>query len=220
MSSILPSSVASSAISSVTSAVPSYINLGLWSYCTLDSSKKVVSCTSPKGIQKFNLNSLIYDNIEDNQVLSLLDSISSLVLPSNLQDKMTYYNDLVKCMFITILIGIVVTFLNLVVNLIRWVLHLRLLNWIGIFFSLIGFLSLLISVGTGMGTYIYISHLLKDDYDQYGISLSLGRNYLGILWGSVAAALLNLLLWQTVRYDYGRTKYVYATNPIDEKPLL
>ncbi|SCU77578.1 LAMI_0A01618g1_1 [Lachancea mirantina] len=195
--------------------LPSFVNLGVYSYCVGTSSTDVTSCTSPSGIQEFNLKKIIYDNIDDNQVAGLVNSIANIVLPEQMQKNMKYYNDLVKCMFITLHIGIVTAFINLVLNLVRWILHTFVLTWFARFFSLVSFLSLLISAGTSTGTYVYIKHILSQNYADYGISLSLGRNFYALLWASVVAALLNLIAWMTVT----SRRYAYVT-PVDEKPLV
>ncbi|SCW01851.1 LAFE_0E08658g1_1 [Lachancea fermentati] len=207
------SSASSLSLSSL--GLPSYINVGLWSYCLADASGDVTNCTSPSGIQQFNLRNLLYDNIDNNQVLELIDSVSQLVLPEKLQDNLKYYNDLVKCMFITLIIGIVASFINFALNIVRWLLHFLVITWFARFFSLVAFLSLIISAGTSTGTYVYIKHVLSDNYDDYGISLDLGRNFYALLWASVAAALLNLITWFAVRSK----RYAYV-QPIEEKPLV
>ncbi|CAI1606236.1 hypothetical protein SEUBUCD646_0L04520 [Saccharomyces eubayanus] len=200
-----------------TLGLPSYINIGLWSYCLEDSSHSIQSCSSPSGIQKFNLTGLLYDNIVDNEALKLIDSIADVVLPSKLQDKMKYYNDLVKCMFITIIIGIVLSFVNLVFSILRWIIHIRPLVWGGAFFSFLAFAALIISIGSCLGTYSYIKYILKHNYSDYGISLSIGRTYQGLMWGAVVGALLNFILWCSVR---SRPNMIYANAPIEEKPLI
>ncbi|KAL3231485.1 hypothetical protein RNJ44_00520 [Nakaseomyces bracarensis] len=195
--------------------LPDYINIGLWSYCIGTSKDSVSSCTSPGGIQTFNLKTILKDNIENNQVLSLIDDVANIVLPEELQDKIGFYNGLVRCMFITLIIGIVLTFLNLVVNIIRWFLHFAFVNVVGGLLAFLSFASLLISVGTNMGTYIFIRHILNKNYSEYGIELSLGRKFLALMWASVVAALLNIIAWMFVRQ---RRKVVYVHQPHDEKP--
>ncbi|SCU98415.1 LADA_0H12882g1_1 [Lachancea dasiensis] len=211
--------VLSSVSSSVTSlddlGLPSYINMGLWSYCLADSSGEISNCTSPSGIQQFNLQDLIYDNIQNNQVAQLLDSVAQVALPDKLQDNIKYYNNLVKCTFITLLIGIVVSGLNFGTNILRWILHFTFVTWVCRFLSLVGFLSLTVAAGTSTGTYVYIKKALDDNYDSYGIRMNLGRNFYALLWASVAAALLNLLCLSFVR----RRRNVYVT-PVEEKPLI
>lgn len=213
LSTVLPAVSSSTSLDQL--GLPSYFNIGLWSYCLADSSKTVTSCTSPSGIQKFNLKELLYDNVENNKVNELIDSIADIALPDQLQDKMSYYNNLVKCMFITLIIGIVLTFVNLVINIFRWFFHFAIVTWLGRLFSLLGFLSLAISAGTSTGTYVYIRNILKDNSSEYGISLSLGRVFYGILWGSVLGCLLNLLMWALVR----NRRYARVV-PIEEKPLV
>lgn len=213
LSTVLPAVSSSTSLDQL--GLPSYFNIGLWSYCLADSSKTVTSCTSPSGIQKFNLKELLYDNVENNKVNELIDSIADIALPDQLQDKMSYYNNLVKCMFITLIIGIVLTFVNLVINILRWFFHFAIVTWLGRLFSLLGFLSLAISAGTSTGTYVYIRNILKDNSSEYGISLSLGRVFYGILWGSVLGCLLNLLMWASVR----NRRYARVV-PIEEKPLV
>lgn len=195
--------------------LPEYINIGLWSYCVGSSQNTVTSCTSPGGIQTFNLKDILKDNIENNQIVSLVDNVASIVLPQELQDKMGYYNALVRCMFITLIIGIVLTFLNLVVNVLRWFLHFSFVNVIGGLLAFLSFATLLISVGTNMGTYIFIRHVLNKNYSDYGIHLSLGRKFLALLWAAVVAALLNIFAWIFVRQ---RKKVVYVHQPYNEKP--
>jgi len=198
----------------LSSVLPSYFNIGLWSYCIENSAKKVTSCTSPDGIEKFNLKSLLYDNIQDNNVLSLIDSVASLILPDKLEKDMTYYNDMAKCMFITIIIGICLSFVSLVFSFCRSVFHLRLITFFGGFIAFLAFLSLLISVGTSMATYIYIRHILSDNYGDYGISLTLGKSYLGVLWGAVVAAFFNFFCWCFVR---ATPRVMYVQPPMMEK---
>ncbi|SCV04654.1 LANO_0G11518g1_1 [Lachancea nothofagi CBS 11611] len=195
--------------------LPSYVNLGLWSYCLANSSGIVSNCTSPSGIQQFNLTNIIYDNINDNQVANLITSVAQITLPDKLEDNMTYYNNLVKCCFITLIIGIIASGLNLVVNILRWILHFVIITWICRFFALIAFLSLLISAGTSTGTYVYIRHALADNYDTYGMKMNLGVIFYALLWASVSAALLNLICLSAARPK----RHIYD-RPIEEKPLL
>ncbi|CCK69061.1 Pun1p KNAG_0B06320 [Huiozyma naganishii CBS 8797] len=198
--------------------LPSAINLGLWSYCLESSSGSIESCTSPKGIQQFNLKDMIYDNIENNTLLQALDA-SAVVLPTSVQDKLTYINNIIKCTFITLLIGIALTFLNLVFCLIRWIIHIRVFKWLGVFCSFFGFISLLISMGCATGVFVFVKHTLDKDYSQYGIELNLGRNFMGIAWGAVAAALFNLITWLSVR-SANRARVVYAQDPLEKKPFM
>ncbi|CEP61597.1 Pun1p LALA0_S03e06502g [Lachancea lanzarotensis] len=198
-----------------TLGLPSYVNVGLWSYCVADSAKKVTSCTSPSGIQQFDLQQVIKDNIDNNQVAQLISSLAQIALPEKLQDNMTYYNNLVKCSFITLLIGIIASGLNIIANLLRWVLHFAFVTWVSRFLSVIAFLGLIVSAGTSTGTYVYIKNALQSNYDTYGVKMSLGLNFYAVLWASVAAALLNLIFLSAVksrRYSYMR--------PIEEKPLV
>lgn len=198
----------------LSSVLPSYFNIGLWSYCIEDSAKKVTSCTSPHGIEKFNLKNLLYDNIQDNEVLSLIDSVASLVLPDKLEQDMTYYNDMAKCMFITMIIGICLSFVSLILSFCRSMFHFRIVTFFGGFIAFFSFVALLVSVGTSMATYIYIRHILKDNYSDYGISLTLGRTYLGILWGGVVAAFFNFFCWCFIR---STPRVMYVQQPMMEK---
>ncbi|SCU90114.1 LAME_0E07118g1_1 [Lachancea meyersii CBS 8951] len=195
--------------------LPSYINVGLWSYCVGNSSKTITSCTSPSGIQQFNLQEVIYDNIDNNQAAQLITSVAQVALPDKLQNNLTYYNNLVKCSFITLIIGIVASGVNFIANVLRWVLHFAFVTWVCRFLSLIAFLSLIISAGTSTGTYVYIKKALASTYDTYGIKMSLGLNFYALVWASVAAALLNLLFLSVVRSK----RYAYV-RPIEEKPLV
>ncbi|KAH3899976.1 related to Protein PUN1 [Saccharomycodes ludwigii] len=187
---------ASSTITSETDLdLPSYINVGLWSYCIAGSNGTVESCTSPSGIQEFNLQKMLYDNIDNNEALSLIDSIADIVLPSKITKNIKYYNNLCKCMFITIIIGIVLLFIGFVLNIIRLILHFSFLIWCCRFLTIISFISLLIGAGTSTATYMYLKSALKKEYTDYGISLSLGTNYYALLWASVGGCFLNLFLW-------------------------
>lgn len=197
---------------------PGYINIGLWSYCIETSNGTVSSCTSPKGIQKFNLRELLYDNIAENSVLSTIDS-ASILLPQDLQDKMKYINAVIKCMFITMIIGIVLSFVSLVVCLIRWVIHLRFLQWIGAFIGFFAFVSLLISIGSCTAVLVVIRRILKDNVDEYGIKLGFGRIYMGLCWGSVVAALFGFMFWCSVR-SVRRPQVIYMNDPIEKRPLI
>lgn len=196
---------------------PGYINLGLWSYCTETTNKTITSCTSPKGIQNFNLKNLLYDNIDNNSLLNAIDS-ASILLPEDIQNKMPYFNGLIKCMFITLLIGIVLSFINTVVCIIRWILHFRFIQVIGAFISFFAFVSLLVSAGACVGVLTVIRKIL-DDNDSYGIKLNYGRVYLGIIWGGVVAALFNFITWCSVRSSR-RPQVVYMSEPIEKKPLI
>lgn len=196
---------------------PGYINIGLWSYCIETTNKTVASCTSPKGIQTFNLKELLYDNINDNSVLSTLDS-ASILLPQNIQDRMSYFNALIKCMFITMLIGIILSFLNTIVCIIRWIIHARFVQVVGCLLSFLAFLALLISAGCCVSALVIISRIL-DNNDTYGIKLNFGHVYLGLVWGGVVAGLLNFITWCSVR-SVRRPQVVYMTESIEKRPLM
>lgn len=200
------------------SSLPSYINIGLWSYCVANDKGSVTHCTSPSGIQQFDLKKMLTDSTKNNEVSHMADSLANAMMPRSLQDKMGYYNGLVKCMFITLLIGICALFLDLVVNVVRWIVHVRLLNWFGRILASLAFTSLVISAGTSTGTYVYIRHLLNESYDDYGIKLSLGRIFLALLWAAVGGALLNNILWGVVRVR--RRYYPGSPMPSEEKPLM
>lgn len=179
--------------------VPSYFNLGVWSYCLANSEKQITSCTKPAGIEQFDLEKLLKDNVENNQVTELIDQVISLALPDELDDKMSYYNALIKCMSITLVIGIALLGLNIIVNILRWILHFTFVNVIGRILSILSFISLGISAGTATATYVVIKNILSDNYSQYGIKLSLGRNFYALLWASVAGCLINFILWILTR---------------------
>ncbi|AQZ18300.1 PUN1 (YLR414C) [Zygosaccharomyces parabailii] len=200
-------------------SLPGYINVGLWSYCVANDKGSVTSCTSPNGIQQFNLKNMLLDTVEDNEATKVVDSVASVALPSSLQKDMVYYNNLVKCMFITLIIAICAIFLDLVVNIVRWVIHMRFINWVGRFLASIAFTSFIISAGTSTGTYVYIRHLLNQNYDDYGIKLKLGRIFFALLWAAVAGALINSFLWGIVRVN--RKHYPGAPpTALEEKPLM
>lgn len=207
--------ISSSAASEI--SFPGYINLGLWSYCIEATNKTVTSCTSPKGIQKFNLKELLYDNIENNPILNAIDT-ASILLPEDIQNKMPYFNSLIKCMFITLLIGIVLSFLNTIVCIVRWIIHFRFIQVIGIFISFLSFASLLVSASSCVAALVIIYRIL-DDNDSYGIKLNYGRIYLGIVWGGVLAALFNFITWCLVRSSR-RPQVIYTSEPIEKKPLI
>ena len=219
LSKILPS-VSEDLLSS--SILPTYFNVGLWSYCIADTEKVVQSCTSPSGIQKFNLQSMLYDNIKDNKVLETIDEISKVILPEKLETKINYYNDLVRCMFTTILIGIVLSFVSFVFSVMRSLIHVKLFKWLGTFFSFFAFCCLLISVGTTLGTYLYINRILNANYDEYGIMLRFGRKYMGIMWGGILASLLDLVSWWSVRSSIPvqQVAYVEVEPDFEKRRIL
>ncbi|CCE61871.1 hypothetical protein TPHA_0B01990 [Tetrapisispora phaffii CBS 4417] len=194
-------------------SLPNYINIGLWSYCISGTnSDKIEKCTSPKGIQEFDLKTLLYDNVANNESEDLLDSIDDILLPDSIANKKGYYNGLSRCMWITLIIGIIVLFLDLIFIILRMLFALRALKIIGLFLACVAFASLIISGSTSVATYVYIKVHLNKNYDEYGIKLDLGRNFFCILWGSILGSLLNLLLWVSVRDDVRRT-YVTQAGP-------
>ncbi|EDO18698.1 hypothetical protein Kpol_1055p55 [Vanderwaltozyma polyspora DSM 70294] len=183
-----------------TDILPGYINIGLWSYCTSSTdSKHVEKCTSPHGIQQFDLQTLLGDSVNNNQATKLIESIEDIIIPDKLEDKKGYYNNLAKCMFITLIIGICLMFINFVVIIFRFLVDSVFFTVLGIFFSATAFVSLLISGGTSVGTYVYIKHQLSQNYDEFGISLDLGRDYYCLIWGAILGSLLNFMIWCTVR---------------------
>lgn len=197
--------------------LPSYINIGLWSYCVTDSDKNVERCTSPRAIQQFNLRSFLYDNIEDDE-LGEAGSSSDISISQFLENNRHFYDALLKCMFITLLIGICLTFLHFIVNILRWLIHARLLNFIGGILAFFAFISLLVSAATGTASLVYLKREYFDKDDTWGVGLSLGRNFWAILWASVVSSLLCFILWCMVR-SKRRVTYV-SQAPIEEKPLI
>lgn len=120
-------------------------------------------------------------------------------------------------MFITLIIGIVITFLNLAVNLLRWFIHFRFLNWVGTLLSFLGFAALSVCGGTGTGAYVWLKRESTDNDDTWGITMNLGATFFGLLWGAVAAALLNSIVWCTVRHRRQAAAYVV---PMEKRSLI
>ncbi|CDO92132.1 unnamed protein product [Kluyveromyces dobzhanskii CBS 2104] len=200
ISSVLGTTISTSSVPSFDSlGIPSYLNLGLWSYCIAGSNQTVTSCTKPSGIEQFNLKTMLEDNIDNNQVSELVSSVISIVVPEKLSDKMSYYNALIKCMCITLVVGIALLALTVIVNVLRWVLHFTFVNVIGRILSILSFISIGISAGTGTATYVVIRNILSDNYSEYGIKLSLGRKFYALIWASVAGCLINFILWILTR---------------------
>ena len=121
-------------------------------------------------------------------------------------------------MFITLLIGIVLSFLNTIVCIVRWIIHFRFIQVIGIFISFLSFASLLVSASSCVAALVIIYRIL-DDNDSYGIKLNYGRIYLGIVWGGVLAALFNFITWCLVRSSR-RPQVIYTSEPFEKKPLI
>lgn len=199
--------------------LPSFINTGLWSYCLGNANGTITNCTSPRGIQKFNLKEMLYDNIEDNQILSIVKSAAEVVLPDNLKDKISYIDTVIKCWFITILIGIVLSFVSLAICVLRWVIHTVVLNWIGCFFSFFCMAAFVVSMATYTAAYILLRTKLNNSYDEYGIKLSLGTVFLALGWSAFAASLLNFMCWCSVRAVRSPQR-VYVSDSFEKKPLI
>ena len=204
------------------SVLPTYFNIGLWSYCIANAQKTVQSCTSPAGIQTFNLQSMLYDNIKDNKVLEIIDELSKVILPEKLETKVGYFNHLMRCMFATIIVGIVLSFVSFVFSLLRSLFHVRFFKWMGTFFSFAGFCCLLISVGITLGTFVYVSRILNDNYDEYGIRLHFGKTYMGLIWGGILASLLGLMSWWSVRgpLPVQHVTYVEVEPDLEKRDIL
>lgn len=184
--------------------VPSYFNLGIWSYCMANSEKKIYQCTKPAGIRDFDLQRLLEDNFDNNEVTQLVGSIIQMAIPKDLKDDMDLYNSLMRCMAVTLVIGIALMGLAVIVNVIRWLVHRPFINLVGRVLALLSFLSMGISAGTSTGTYVLIKNILKDNYKEYGIKLTLGRNFYALLWASVVGCLANFVFWIFTRQNNNR----------------
>lgn len=199
--------------------LPSFINTGLWSYCIGNANGTITNCTSPHGIQKFNLKEMLYDNIEDNEILDVVESAAEIVLPDNLKDKISYVDTVIKCWFITLIIAIALSFVSLVFCILRWVIHTVVLNWIGCFFSFFCMAAFVVSMGAYTAAYIILRTKLNETYDEYGIKLSLGTIFLALGWSAFAASLLNFMCWCSVR-SVRSAQRVYVSDSIEKKPLM
>lgn len=218
--------------SGTVNSIPQYINVGLWSYCAVEADGDVQWCSSPRAILDYDLQDFIYSSIQHEQHDDRNDddddddddddgglngvSLSESDISVPVLESMGKFRGLVKCMFITLIIGIVITFLNLVTNLLRWIIHVRFLKWVGTLLSFLGFTALLVSAGTGTGAYVWLKRELFDKDDTWAISMKLGATFFGLLWGAVVAALLNLIAWCSVR---SRPKLAYAL-PVEKMPLM
>lgn len=196
------------------SDTPSYINLGLWSYCTLDSSKTITQCTSQSGMNTFNLQDTLENIFSSSIVEEIISEIFGSSVPSDISSYTSSYNALLKCMCICLAIGIGLTCLCFVAFIVRMILHLTFVNVAGRVISLLAFISIAVSASTGTAAYVIIRRVLNDNVEDYGISLTLGKNFYGLLWGSVASSLLTFVLWCLTRQ---RTKVVYVQPSSDEK---
>ncbi|CCH62148.1 hypothetical protein TBLA_0G02060 [Henningerozyma blattae CBS 6284] len=180
---------------SIFNNLPSYVNVGLWSFCEADANAKVTKCKTQSGIQTFNLQQVLFELIDSPELTSYAD----VLLPQKLQDKKGYYNRLVTCMFVCTLLGVLISFLALIINIVRLCAQTRVLTWLGRFLSLCAFFAILIAAATSSGTYIYIRQILNKNAAEYGIRMRLGGVFYGLIWGACGSSLLALIFWGSVR---------------------
>ncbi|KAL6947008.1 hypothetical protein ACO0QE_001866 [Hanseniaspora vineae] len=180
--------------------LPAYINLGLWSYCTGNTSNTVNYCSKPNGIQNFNFNQILKDQIGNTQVLSLIDSLADILLPSSFSDDIQVFNKLAKAMFLCLIIAVVLMAVQLIITVVKiifcwfpssfkvftlWILRVTVfLSWIGV----------TVSAAISTAVYSVAKKQINNNNSEYGLELSMRPTFYGIIWGAVVASFTNLLL--------------------------
>lgn len=170
------------------------------------------------------INNNISDAVKQN-LNQLLDNLSwdSLNLPGDLKKKLNMLNSITTASFALILVGVILSFLSVIVQLLGCFMSpdnccLSFLNFI---FESITFILLLIGVALSTGAYLYVRKTVNKDTDDFGVKSYLSIQFYALAWSGVAAALLvvifNLLGHCCGLFGTNRNRYRTVSPPVPEK---
>ncbi|KAL6943085.1 hypothetical protein ACO0RG_002069 [Hanseniaspora osmophila] len=180
--------------------LPSYINFGLWSYCTGNTTNTVYYCSKPNGIQNLNFNQILEDQITNTEVLSLIDSLADILLPSSFSNDINTFNKLAKAMFLCLIIAVVLLAIQMIITIVKIIFcwfpsTFKIFTlWILRVIAFLSFIGVAISAAISTAVYSVAKKQINNNSSDYGLELSMRPAFYGIIWGAVVASFINLLL--------------------------
>lgn len=192
----------------------------------------------PLTVLKHEINDTINDTVDGSDVVStaisstvklqlnqLVDNLNydNLNLPGNLNKDLTLLNNVTRAAFALTLIGVVLSFLSVIVQLLGCFMSpdnccLSFLNFI---FEALTFIILLIGAALSTGAYIYVRKEVNNATSDYGVKTFLSIQYYAFAWSGAVAALLvvifNLLGHCCGLFGTNRNRYRTVAPPVPEK---
>ncbi|CAH2353245.1 hypothetical protein CLIB1423_10S00584 [[Candida] railenensis] len=126
----------------------------------------------------------------DNKFAFAYDTSYINVSDSSLDDKKKTIKGISKAGFILLLVGLILSAVSLPCVFVTFILPISFLLSVSHFFVIVSFL--LSIVGAALETYVHVYTVKR--YNADGLSAEIGKNVFGIVWGSVAALLISVIL--------------------------
>ncbi|ODV94440.1 hypothetical protein PACTADRAFT_51276 [Pachysolen tannophilus NRRL Y-2460] len=218
--------------------------IGMWGYCkgdlkngtTLQSydtgNVNFTYCSTPKAMYVFNVTELISSELNLTDISSVTSEIDSVVtdvsdidLPSNVESYVKVAKILSKLIFVCTIIGIVLTFLVMILTIPT--ICSRGFSCFVALLSFISFISFILACGASTGMYLYIKKELDKYVSTYGIEAHLSPEYLGFYWAACASSLIASVLWafSSCCFSTEPTRFSCCSRPMrryedEEVPMI
>ncbi|AET38727.1 Fat3p Ecym_3233 [Eremothecium cymbalariae DBVPG len=186
--------------------VPSRFRLGIFDLCTIRVNGTSKGCTRQGGgVQGFDYRSILYRELLNSDLEPFVKALDikadDLHLEGKLLEKEPMYRPSVSACLAFTLISLVVNFL-LIVSLLLPGKGLRIIPWSQ------GLLALLAvgALGLAASVVAIVTAIIKEGtaYDDYGVVYRTGSNYVGLAWGAVVVAIVNMLIIWFTLYRAGK----------------
>ncbi|XBW37047.1 hypothetical protein QEN19_002627 [Hanseniaspora menglaensis] len=201
LSSIVKASVFPDIASEITS-IPDYIKIGLMGYCTPDNCYR-------KQFAHFNIKNILASAIiSDNSLSSLVSSEVDVVLPTKFTTYIKDINKIIDIFSILLLVWFCLAGLMFVFTIIAIIfMNSWVFTSIVVFFRSICFcLGVACSVVATVGLLFAKNRFNDSDSSDLGMSMIIGKAFLGVLWGAVACSLLDAIISTVMRFTPRRRR--------------
>lgn len=153
--------------------------LGMWGYCSGDDG--LTYCSPPKAAFQVDLKAILTADL----AVALKPIADTITLPSEITSKQSMFNALSKAVFITCIIGLVLSLVTALFIFLSMCCGGMCLSGLS---ASVAFISLAISAGGATGLYLVVKKAFNDS--DLGVVATLGTPFYALIWCSVVCSLL------------------------------
>ncbi|KAL6933837.1 uncharacterized protein HGUI_01986 [Hanseniaspora guilliermondii] len=192
------------------SVIPSYIKIGLIGYCTPDGCVGTSDDFASFDIEKILIDAVISLN---SSLESIVESTIDLVLPSSFSNYINTFNKIIDAFSILMAVWLALSLLTLLLKIAFFIFY-RGFVWTIIYNFIRGLscsVGLICAILATVGLYYGKSEFNKNEADDLGMKLLIGKTFIVFLWVAAALGFVdNFVSFITPNYLNRRVK----TQPI------
>ena len=196
-------------ISSELSSIPDYIKIGLMGYCTPDTCVK-------KDFAKFNIETVLIEAVlANNNLTDIATSAVSVVLPTKYTDYVNDINKIVDVFSILLAVWFCLAIIGFAFVVVKICLDLRLFFFISSFCKGVCFsLGIACTILATVGLLFAKREFNSNSSDDLGMTLAVGKAFLGLLWAAVFCSVLDAIISLVIRITFRRRRRETIEEPI------